>query len=83
MSPELEQQVRKLAADHVRLHGAWTPGGEAEAEHIDLVARRALATLAGDQEPPYTHSHASSEFGLCTECDAAAVLQRLGEEHPG
>jgi hypothetical protein len=73
---ELEGRVREIHRERMK---PWLGHGElpGDREHEENVVRRVLGALAGDQEAPIAHSHALEEIGLCTDCDAAAILARL------
>lgn len=79
MTGELEERVRDIHRERLKpwLGHGTLPG---DREHEENVVRRVLGALAGDQEAPSAHSHAAEEIGLCTDCDAAAILARLEED---
>lgn len=77
-TPTSEPRLRKLATEHVRVH-AHDESDDYRTKHVDVIVRRAEAALTGEKDRPWTHSHAASEFGYCTDCDAAVVLERYEE----
>lgn len=76
MTEELEERVRDIHRERLKpwLGHGTLPGDH---EHEENVVRRVLGALAGDQDVPESHPHAREELGLCTECDSAAILERL------
>jgi hypothetical protein len=85
---EAEQRIRTLAEEHVR---RWTGDllddpDSYEREHTEAIVERVKDALAGTDERPWLHSHADSELGVCTECDAATVLfhfEEAEDDRPG
>jgi hypothetical protein len=72
-----EAQLREMHRERMAAWGEWNDGSEWDLEYEGLVLDAVLSTLRGEREAPWMHSHAASETGCCSECDASALLQRL------
>jgi hypothetical protein len=80
-----EARIRALAERHVsRYTGHLLPDPNSyEREHAEAIIERVKDALTGTDERPWLHSHACSELGVCTECDAATVLFHYEEAENG